>query len=110
MIQNVELDTSPIQPGEKRPLRVFSDSQVKVAILCYFSNPPPPGYRPCPEAGEYLVNSGDVIDIQAATTPVNQDKYLDINILDSSGDHREFRLRVLSRSGGAQRVTAVAGI
>jgi hypothetical protein len=74
-----------------------------------FFNPPPPGYRPCPEAGEYFINSGDVIDIQVATTPVNQDKYLDINISDLSGDHKEFRLRVLSRSGGAQRVTAVAG-
>jgi hypothetical protein len=102
-IYNIEFDTSPIAPGETRLLRVFSNSRVHVSVLCYFSNPPPPQYRPCVESKETWLNSGEAVEIKAAETSIySVGKFLDVFIKDLTGDRRFFRLTVKDRFSGGQ--------
>lgn len=97
MIREVIFDDGPIQPGERRPLRAWADTPMAIAIRCFTDQPPPPGYKPCQSCGVIELRSGEQTYITADRRFFERVKgELHISIKDHTGDHREFRLDVLT--------------
>lgn len=88
MINDVYLDTSPLERGEARQMAVYASTPVRIQILCYFENPQPPGYRPC---GEIQAMSGEQVRIRPGSDEVfiNGGGIMVI-VTDETGDKREF--------------------
>src|SRR6267142_3659715 len=85
MIQDVELDTSPMSPSEVRRMTVRSTGPLDVLIECFVGSPPPPGLRPCPECGSLRAQSGQPIDIIANSRIFRSSSgSMEINITDTS--------------------------
>lgn len=104
MIQTVNLNTSPIQVGEKRWLSVVGDEPFTVEIKCFVSNPPPRGFKPCPECGKFKITEAEVLEIMASpATFQNSQGTLDIHITDAVGDSELIRLMVLTQLTPIQR-------
>ena len=105
MIRDVKFDTSPIHPGEKRPLQAWADTRMTVAIKCFTKAPPPPGYKACPSCGEIKMDSGETTYVEAhyGTFERAKDGRLDVKIRDLTGDERAYHLRVLEIEEEAPR-------
>jgi hypothetical protein len=89
MIRQVNLDMTPMRPGESRFLVVFSDTSLNVEIRCHTDVPPPPGYKPCPACGSLSAQSGQEIPV-IADAGVFRDApgHMEIEVADLTGDRR----------------------
>jgi hypothetical protein len=109
MIQDVELNTSPIFPGEVRRMVVRSTGILIIDVKCFIGNPPPPGFKPCPECGKIQAQSGQPVDIVASRQIFSSSSgSLDINITDTSdGDTHNISISVSTATeGSASAATA----
>lgn len=96
MIKAVHLDTSPIQIGVPRWLSAEGDGPFAVEIKCHVSNPPPPGYRACPECGSFNIDEFEPLPVIASHAGFpNGQGTLDITITDRLSDSKKFRLVVV---------------
>lgn len=106
MITSLEFDSSPILPGESRPLFVLSDSPpIFAAIECFREPPRPAQLRPCEECGSYQIEPGQYFEITASLSVFAESGgFLRVRVRDSSDDSREFDLTVRTRGrlGGAE--------
>ena len=103
MIQGVELDTSPLELGETRPMVVYASTPVHIEILCYFENPRPPGYRPC---GSIDANSGQQVTIRPGSDEVfSNERGIKVLVSDATGDRREFSVPTIISSPEPQAST-----
>ena len=100
MIREVDFLITPMEPGESRNLRVYAESPISVAIRCFVSNPPPPGYRACAECGNFTISSGETLEVSASRRAFAQGGQLEIVIVDAEGDQRSFLLSVESEARG----------
>jgi hypothetical protein len=104
MIQIINLNTSPIQVGEKRWLSILGDEPFNVEIKCFVSNPPPRGFKPCPECGKFEIRQAEALEIMASPAAFqNSQGTLDIQITDAVGDSKLIRLVVLTQLIPIQR-------
>lgn len=99
MIFGIDLDTAPMMPGEARRLIVNSSAEsLTITIKCFVSDPPPPGFRSCPECGTINARSGEPVQIVASSRFLNAQSSVAIEIQDSEGDVRNLSVEVLSRA------------
>lgn len=110
MIERLELFEGPLIPGEERFLKVWGAEPHLIEIKCFVSNPPPSGFRPCPECGKFRVMNGDLVTVTASEeTFAAKGGALIIHIRDSQGDEREVRLQVKQQiAASGQGEVAVA--
>jgi hypothetical protein len=100
MIFSVDLDTSPLERGETRPMTVYASTPVHIEILCYFENPRPPGYRPC---GSIQANSGQQVTIQPGSDDVfSNGGGIKVIVIDATGDRKEFSIPTIISSATPQ--------
>jgi hypothetical protein len=96
MITSVEIDVSPMLPGEERTLKAWSDSTLTVDIRCFVSDPPPPGYRPCSSCGSITIESGVAYSYKANEAIFQEPNgALIIAIRDASGDEQSYQVGVV---------------
>lgn len=104
MIQEVEFDQRPMHPGERRILRAWATAELSVGIMCFTSDPPPPGYKACAACGTIKAGNGETIYVEAdQQTFQRPGGHVEVIVRDASGDSRTYRLTVQVRTGGAGR-------
>ena len=109
MALQFEFDTRPISPGEGRYFTLTSASPARVAIRCFVSSPPPPGYRPCAECGTFAVRQGQTIRIEASLQVFpHSEGGLDITVTDEEGDVVSIRLEVTSEDPDHAAITVAS--
>ena len=88
----IDIDPQPMRPGETRLFRVYGSGSMAVEVKCFVTNPPPPGFRPCPACGSTKMNSGDSGRISA---PIDfTGGSIQISVEDSEGDRAHAKIRV----------------
>jgi hypothetical protein len=98
MITDIDYPTYTIRAGDSFAIAVNALSPIAVAIKCFVSKPPPPGYRPCPECGSFQIASGEVLRLVASeTTFEHTGGTLEVTIRDAEADVRTLRLKVAGR-------------
>jgi hypothetical protein len=110
MIRAVDFALGPLRVGEARTLRIDGAEPHTVEIHCFVNEPPPPGYRPCPECGTLdLILNGQPVEVHAsATVFAKATGHVRVTITDSDNDQRVIILKVLTRDTGASS-TMTAG-
>lgn len=103
MITRIDFSEEPLEAGQERTLRAWTDAEpLFVAILCFREPPTPAQLRTCAECGSFRVTSGEAISIAASLTVFESlDGYLLVRVTDAQRDYREFRLEVSHTAGGA---------
>jgi hypothetical protein len=104
MIRNVDVDLSPLEPGEERDVRVDGDGPFTVSLHCFVLNPPPPGYRTCPECRVQVVNVSQPFHFRAPRQLAGG--RLVIRIVDAVGEQEEIAIEVSDRMASPGAMSA----
>jgi len=67
---SIEIDRSPIRPGERRTLTLLGRGSFEYSTACFVDQPPPPGFRGCRECGSNLIDVHERMDV-AITAPTD---------------------------------------
>lgn len=98
---DLDFNAEPMETGESRELILRSPLPAEVKIRC-FVHSPPPGYRACDECGTFKIKTGESVAVHAGPRVFGDGGgHLEIEISDSSGQSRRFRLNVLRRDEAA---------
>jgi hypothetical protein len=82
-------------PGEERELVVLADAPITVAILCFLTTPPPPGFKPCQECGTFPLTIGQPFIVRAPRDLFHQvGGELRVTVREETGDERSFTIAV----------------
>jgi len=102
MITRIDFTDEPIEAGQERILRAWTDAEpLVVAIECFREPPTPARMRPCAECGSFHVTSGEAVTVAASLTAFEgRAGYLLVRVTDARRDYREFRLDVSTTEGG----------
>lgn len=102
MITRIDFSDEPLEAGQERRLRAWTDAEpLFVAIQCFREPPTPAQLRACDECGSFRVTSGEAIFITASRSVFeSRAGYLLVRVTDARRDYREFRLEVFHIEGG----------
>lgn len=104
MIRNVDISLAPLVAGEMRELRIYGDGPFRVSLKCFVFEPPPPGYRECPECAVRTLAEGEAFLLRVSRrTWADRAGELQLRIVDSTGDHSELAIRVVPSPEDLQR-------
>jgi hypothetical protein len=99
MIQNIDIDLSPLAPGEERDISVKGDGPFTISLSCFVLHPPPPGYRGCPECTTQTANAGQSIRFRTPRRLAGG--RLIVRITDAVGETEELSIDVLARKASS---------
>jgi hypothetical protein len=108
MIQVIEFGEDPILPGQSRRLVLDGDGPFTVSTSCFVVNPPPPGFRPCPQCSTTTVSAHQALRIEVSTQfRTGKSGKLGIEITDAIGETVTLELNVIPDTDASP--TALAG-
>ncbi len=87
--------------GESRAITVYGAEPIEVEISCFVKEPPPPGYRPCPECGTLVVPTGGSFKIHAVSDMLGHSDQVVVDIRDADGDRKRLNVHVDRGMDGA---------
>jgi hypothetical protein len=110
VIRRIDFDDTPIRVGEYRALLAWADAPLEIIIRCFTKDPPPAGYKPCPECGVIKAANGQSVPVQANDRIFSQPGgTLEVTVRDETGDSRQFLLRVRVESSEPEPMTSAGG-
>jgi hypothetical protein len=109
MIQVVSFDSRPVVAGESRDLMLDGNGPFTVSTSCFVENPPPPGFRSCPECLTQLIPANRYLTIAVSPT-LWQDRRgrIEIQIVDAVGEQLTLRLGVITDTEATPMASAGA--
>jgi len=96
MIKDIVYPTAALRAGDAYTLRIVAPEPVTVQIKCFTKEPPPPGFRPCPECGSFRARSGEVLKLSVSDSNFRAaGGAIEVFVEDGEGDSRRLSLKVL---------------
>ncbi len=93
---NIDLDTSPMHPGESRNLTLWAEQSLSISIKCFLYDPPPPRFRECEACGEFSIQGGVPFSLFASPDLFSESRgELHIRVSDDRGESLQFILDVI---------------